>query len=296
MLFFPSRSVAIESSESNILPLKSPSQEQLSFLLSTSIFTAYPGPPSAPLPTDRDAKLSFTIQKLTEQHKQVRENILSTLATEKERLILQARQELLALGYKWGQEGSSRLEREENERREELQKEMDEVMRVVKYSRARKDAKSEEFEYVVGGGKGRKEGSEGSRDNDGDVVMGGDEDAERERESAYGICRRVDEEVRELAERGTRELESYSAHAESVVRGYKDLLNKGKPRNGSTSAVTGLQRGSVSSSGMSSAIQSPMEPVREGDVRRLSTGMPVVVENGGKGAKTGESIEALARR
>jgi hypothetical protein len=296
MLFFSLIPVAIESSESNILSLKSPSQEQLSFLLSTSIFTAYPGPPSTALPTDRDAKLSFTIQKLTEQHRQVRENILSTLAGEKERLILQARQELLALGYKWGQEGSSRLEQEENERREELQKELDEVVRLVKYSRARKDAKSEEYEHVVGGGKGTKERSEGSKDSDGDVVMGEDEDTERERETAYGICRRVDAEVRELAERGTRELESYDKHAESVVRGYKELLNKDKSRNGSTSGVAGSRKGSTTGSERSSAIQSPMESVREGDIRRLSTGMPIVVENGGKGARTGESIEALARR
>ncbi|KAM3077381.1 hypothetical protein ACMFMG_006731 [Clarireedia jacksonii] len=273
-----------------------PSQEQLSFLLSTSIFTAYPGPPSAPIPTNQEAKLNFTIQSLNRQHRHVRENILATLVTEKERLILQARQELLALGYKWGQAGSSRLEQEENERRGGLEKEIDELVKVVKHSRARKDARSEEYEYVVGVGQGRKEQGEGSRDNDGDVVMGEDENVERERESAYEICRRVDAEVRELAERGTRELESYDAHAESVVRGYKELLNKGKTRIGSDSGVVELQKGGASGSERSSAIQSPMDAARESDIRRLSNGMPVVVENGGKGAKTGGSIEALARR
>ena len=148
-------------------------------------------------------------------------------------------------------------------------------------------------------------------DGDGDIEMGGMREDLNGNGRANGSRRLTETEIREklskalkdLVDEGVKQLEEYDTHTKRVRKQYEEALEREKLRTGSLSALTtsgpgmGASMGTSSGSGSRGILSNAFiqSPVDEEQIRRTSTGMPVICQaRPPVGAY--ETFEQLARR
>ncbi|ESZ92767.1 hypothetical protein SBOR_6824 [Sclerotinia borealis F-4128] len=297
--------------------------------LNASIFIPYPGPPTAPLPTDRDAKIKL----LKAHHHKVRGNIVTAFILEKEQLLSKFKddiakhksgiesgrndnglktfrstdrelsvsvkedarekndeKELEALGWLRGprwllllqsedvKKGVWELPKEELDRRESRLKKETEGHTGEEYEWKMKDFYNHEQRSTspqpVGVGE-----SEGERDNEGDIVMGGLDLSNvsptqlfipANTRTPFEIQHKFNLDLQKLLETGIKKLKEYNQHTEMVMARYKQDLGAaiidrlGKDTSGG---------GTLKSAGQKvQSVPSPSKPI-EGILKRKSVSM-----------------------
>ena len=171
--------------------------------------------------------------------------------------------------------------------------ELDEMIKRIRVPR-RADAKGEEYEVKEGDFaiKPAERLTMGDTSlpvtDDGDVQMGGMHDSPRAR-NATQIRLELSRDLRELVERGVREMEAYDVHAQETTKVYKDALERRKGKGKSTSVP--VPGGGILKNRHDEIL------VDRNQVQRMSTGMPLVgMVPQAQVARSFENIEEVVRR
>jgi hypothetical protein len=157
-----------------------------------------------------------------------------------------------------------------------------------------------------------------------DIEMGGTETNARVRTSR-AIRKELSRSLKEIVDRAVGEMEAYDRHCEETTNVYRQALNRRMSRDGGQPLFTGsmsmggsgapglggvpggiLRNGSsINTGGVGGGIlknRNEQSPINHHEIRRMSTGMPVVgfiptpTKAEGQPARQYENIEMLARR
>jgi hypothetical protein len=232
-----------------------------------------------------------------------------------ETLVATAKKELADLG-----EESEETEEEKVEREQE-RKSVSEVLELMRKP-ARKDANPND--YMVKITTTGNPAPAPAPSADGDVEMGGTEINARPRTSR-AIRKELSRALKEVVDRAVGEMEAYDRHCEETTNVYRQALNRRMSRDGvlplftagTSMGVSGtpglgslpggiLRNGpSANTGGGGGGIlknRNEQSPINHNEIRRMSTGMPVVgfssiaTKAEGQPARQYENIEMLARR
>jgi hypothetical protein len=231
-----------------------------------------------------------------------------------ETLVATAKKELADLG-----EESEETEEEKVEREQE-RKSVSEVLELMRKP-ARKDANPND--YMVKITTTGNPAPAPAPSADGDVEMGGTEINARPRTSR-AIRKELSRALKEVVDRAVGEMEAYDRHCEETTNVYRQALNRRMSRDGGQPLLTAgmsmggsgtpglgglpggiLRNGPPVNTGGGGGIlknRNEQSPINHNEIRRMSTGMPVVgfsptvTKAEGQPARQYENIEMLARR
>jgi hypothetical protein len=232
-----------------------------------------------------------------------------------ETLVATAKKELVELGEESEETEEERAEREQERRS------VAEVLELMRKP-ARKDANPNDYiAKITTTGNPTPAPVPGA---DGNVEMGGAETKARPRTSR-AIRKELSRALKEVVDRAVGEMEAYDRHCEETTNVYRQALNRRMPRDGGlplftagtsmgvsgTPGLRGLPGGilkngpSVNMGGVGGGIlknRNEQSPINHNEIRRMSTGMPVVgfspiaTKAEGQPTRQYENIEMLARR
>lgn len=159
--------------------------------------------------------------------------------------------------------------------------EMQEMMRRVR-AKVREGAKGEEYEFKKGDFDKQEEAG-----GNADVAMGGMGDVPGRRNAAR-IRYEIGRDLRELVEKGVREMEVYDVHTAETMKVYKEALERVK-RSGKFTSGTMPRTGILKNRNE--------EIMVDNQGRRMSTGIPIAgLPLQGQPIRTFENHEGFARR
>jgi hypothetical protein len=233
-----------------------------------------------------------------------------------ETLVAAAKTELAQL-----EEESDQTEEERAEKEQERKSVAEMLDRIRKP--ARKDANPDDYMSKIGTTTYTSNPAPApALGTDGDVKMGGTETNARPRTSR-AIRKELSRALKEVVDRAVGEMEAYDRHCEETTNVYRQALNRRMSRDGglplstagTSTRVSGtpglgglpggiLRNGPSANTGGGGILKNRNEqsPINHNEIRRMSTGMPVVgfsptvTKAEGQPARQYENIEMLARR
>jgi hypothetical protein len=237
-----------------------------------------------------------------------------------ETLVANANKELAGLG-----EESEETEEEREERQREKRSVAEMIERIRKP--ARKDSRLEDYESKPNTTSYTSNPTPAPAPSaGGDIQMGGTEtSAPRRPRTSRAIRKGLSRALKEVVDNSVNELEAYDRHCEVTTNVYRQALNRRMSRDGGLPLFTGETRtggngvpglgglpGGILRNGPSAVAggvgggilknRNEQSPIDHNEIRRMSTGMPIVgasptaTKAQGQPARQYENIELLARR
>lgn len=118
--------------------------------------------------------------------------------------------------------------------------------------------------------------------------MGGTETISKPR-TARNLWEDLSKDLQHVVNQAVSEMEAHDKHAEKVLRGYKQALDKRTGRTFNPAAASGVSGGILRNRNVQS-------PIDRNEVRRMSTGMPISGLPATPAARTYENMDEIARR